>query len=256
MDFLDFLASGISLVPIFDEASQLGVGQLAQQAVEATRARVPINTNLGTVLLLAPLAKALIAARLLSTNHGQQRPSVVQLQQCVTQQLSQLSPADAAGIYAAIRSANPGGLGRAPEHDVRDAPPNDLLAAMKLVADVDAVARQYCQNFHDICDRLAKWLRSSLNHGNSMPDAICELQMRWLTAELDGLIVRKAGKELALEARQLAEWALDEWLETKQRAVRWQALDTFLRTDGHRRNPGTTADLIAAAIFVVLTTTP
>jgi triphosphoribosyl-dephospho-CoA synthetase len=29
-------------------------------------------------------------------------------------------------------------------------------------------------------------------------------------------------------------------------------LDGFLRSEGHRRNPGTTADLIAATLFVKL----
>jgi triphosphoribosyl-dephospho-CoA synthase len=84
--------------------------------------------------------------------------------------------------------------------------------------------------------------------------AIVEVQLRWLAAEPDGLIIRKSGIEMAEEARHLADIALQEWLETGERGVRWQALDTFMRTDGHRRNPGTTADLIAAALFVFLCT--
>ncbi len=72
--------------------------------------------------------------------------------------------------------------------------------------------------------------------GKNLADLIVEIQLRWMAEEPDGLIVRKAGFEVANEAQQLAVWALDEWLETEQRGVRWQALDTFLRSGDHTRN--------------------
>jgi triphosphoribosyl-dephospho-CoA synthase len=146
-------------------------------------------------------------------------------------------------------------MGRAAAHDVHAAPPADLRIAMAAVAEVDAVARQYVNGFEDVCGTLVPWLRRGLARGLDLPQAITEMQLRWLAQEPDGLIVRKVGRQLADEARQLAAIALEEWLETGQRGVRWFALDTCLRADGHARNPGTTADLIAASLFVLLTTT-
>ena len=144
--------------------------------------------------------------------------------------------------------------GRAAQHDVQNDPPSNLIVAMQAAATVDAVARQYVNGFEDVCDRMVVWLRRGLLRGTNLSDLIVEIQLRWMAAEPDGLIVRKAGREVAEEAQQLAVWALDEWLETEQRSVRWQAFDTFLRSGDQTRNPGTTADLIAAALFVLLTT--
>jgi triphosphoribosyl-dephospho-CoA synthase len=250
MDFADFLVSALSIATVFDSTAERRVGELVLAGVSATAEQLDVNTNLGTILLLAPLAKALC---LWHSEHAE-RPTAADLHASVTAVLDQLDASDAASVYAAIRRAKPGGLSRAAAHDVHGAPPSDLRAAMAVASEVDAVARQYVHNFDDVCGLLVSWLRGSLGRGLDLLEAASELQLRWLAEHGDGLIVRKAGAELATEAQHLANIALQEWLETGQRGVRWNALDTFLRADGHCRNPGTTADLIAAALFVLLTT--
>jgi triphosphoribosyl-dephospho-CoA synthase len=250
MDFSDFLLSGLAIAPTFDAASKKSVGELVFEGVRATRERLELNTNLGTLLLLAPLAKGLLRWQ---ATHAD-RPTADQLRLCVQSVLDDLDAHDTELVYAAIRLAKPGGLGRAEAHDVSQTPPANLRTAMAVVAKVDAVARQYVSGFADVCGPLATWLRSALARGLDLSQAIVEVQLRWLAEECDGLIVRKAGQELAEEVRGLAGIALEEWLETGQRGLHWQMLDTFLRADGHRRNPGTTADLIAAALLVLLVT--
>lgn len=248
MDHSDFLVSGLALRSVFVQHASLSVGQLVLKSIATMREHMTINTTLGTVLLLAPLAKAV--ERLQSCENR----SPVTLIACVQSVLQELTIFDTRDVYAAIRLAKPGGLGRADQHDVQSEPPHNLVVAMQAAADVDAVARQYVNGFADVLESMVVWLRRGLVRGTKLTDLIVEIQLRWMAEEPDGLIVRKAGREVAEEARQLAVWALDEWLETEQRGLRWQAFDTFLRSGDHTRNPGTTADLIAAALFVLLTT--
>ena len=56
LTFADFLTSAVVVGPIVDQCPQLGVGRTVLSAVQATRRTVGTNTNLGTLLLLAPLA--------------------------------------------------------------------------------------------------------------------------------------------------------------------------------------------------------
>ena len=250
MDFADFLISGLSIAPVFDATTGCSVGQLVLATVTATAQQLDVNTNLGTLLLLAPLVKAW---ELHHHTHSA-RPTAEELQSSLRDVLDHLDARDAELVYQAIRLAKPSGLGRTQAHDVHGDAPSNLREAMRVAADVDAVARQYVNGFEDVCGTLVTWLRNCLGRGQNLFEAIGEIQLRWLAEQGDGLIVRKAGALLAAEAQQLAGIALVEWLETGERGVRWHALDTFLRADGHRRNPGTTADLIAAALFVLLTT--
>src|SRR5690606_24111639 len=60
MSFTDFAVSAVAIRPTFERAADCSVGQLVLAAVTATRRLVPVNTNLGLLLLLAPLAKAAV----------------------------------------------------------------------------------------------------------------------------------------------------------------------------------------------------
>src|SRR4051794_10997144 len=91
------------------------VGARVRGAIEATSAAVARNTNLGIVLLCAPVAAAAEAGRDL-------RRGLAALPEHLDRQ-------DAADVFAAIRLANPAGLGRAERFDVADAPAVDLRAA-------------------------------------------------------------------------------------------------------------------------------
>ncbi len=233
MHFAHFVASSIAIRDVFANAASLDVGDLVLQSVLATQDAVGCNTNLGTLLLFAPLAKARVST------------SASGLRQRVVDVLQGLQASDSQAVYAAIRAAQPGGLGQQQRGDVSMDAPEDLVAAMVHVADVDAVARQYTNGFADIFERLVPWFETELLQTGDPLEAICQLQLQWLAHEPDGLIVRKVGQQIAEEVQQRATAALT-------RSDQRQQLDHYLRADGHRRNPGTTADLIAASILVVL----
>src|SRR2546430_3966386 len=126
----DFLASGAAIGPALVAAGERSLGATIRAGVEATARWAPSNTNLGLVLLLAPLARAAL------------RPGDKPLRAQVTATLAATTVADARDVYVAIRSAAPGGLGRASEQDVAGTPTATLREAMVLARDRDAIARE------------------------------------------------------------------------------------------------------------------
>lgn len=238
--YLDFIAGAVVAGPIVAQAAELGVGRTILDAVRATMTVAGSNTNLGTLLLLAPLAAV---------------PDGISLAQGVGDVLQRLTFADTCAVYEAIRTASAGGLGRTTEADVAAAPPPGLklVDAMRMAAERDLVARQYVNNFHDVFSGPAKRIEEGIAQGLPVATAIVLAQLHQMADVPDSLILRKCGMATAKEASDRAAAALnsgspgDPAFEHSLREF-----DFWLRSDCHRRNPGTTADLIAAALFVLL----
>lgn len=238
MTFTDFVVSATAIGPVMDAAVENGVGQTVFEAVRATRQMVDVNTNLGTVLLLAPLACV---------------PRDLSLESGVAEVLRDLSADDARWVYEAMRLAEPGGLGTVDDMDVADEAPSDLLAAMHAAADRDMVARQYADGFEHVLRFVAPSLCRGTGEGWSLADAIIHTQLELLAQFPDSLIARKCGPDVARQAADRAAVVLDAGSPGDEHYLQALGnLDFWLRSDGHRRNPGTTADLIAAGLFVVL----
>ena len=152
-------------------------------------------------------------------------------------------------VYEAIRLADPGGLGDAAEQDVRGEPTVTLTEAMTLAAGRDAVAAEYRDRFARV-GRLAHeigrvWPRG----GGAWEDAIVWAYLGELRTHPDTHVARRCG---LAEAERVRRHVRSGWGRMKSPLAEqpWvRAIDGFLRADGHRRNPGATADLIAAALF-------
>lgn len=244
MSYTDFLLSAVALGPVLGEAGSLPVGELILQGVQATRTVTPSNTNLGIVLLMAPLARAYALTR--PTDTAQLRAATERL-------LNALTLADARAAYQAIRLANPGGLGKAAEQDVAGEPTVTLLEAMVGAAGRDAVAEQYATGYALLFDLGTPAFLAFLAEGLPAREAVVQTFLTILAARADTLIARKLGPAeaegvTAMAARVLALGGLRT--PEGRRAVR--RLDRYLRGESNRRNPGTTADLTAAALFVAL----
>lgn len=238
--YADFVTSAVVIGPIIERAPKLGVGRTVLDAVRATCDAVGANTNLGTLLLLVPLA-AVPADQTLAVGIGTV--------------LARLTNEDARHVYEAIRVSGAGGLGRADQADVFvDVPPDLTLAgAMRLAADRDLVARQYTNSFAEVFNGTAVWVADGLARGWPLSVAIVHAHVRQLALRTDSLITRKCGPQLADEASDRAAVVLAAG--SPGESVYQEALgdlDAWLRADGNRRNPGTTADLIAAGLFVLL----
>lgn len=238
MAYPDFVLSAMAIVPALDRARDRPLGETILDAVAATRSIVDRNTNLGMVLLLAPLA-AIPGDRPWRTE--------------IAELLRRTTIDDARNVYKAIRLAAPGGLGQATEEDVADEPTQSLRNTMALAADRDLIARQYANDFADIEQIGRATLATQLGAGRPLEAAII-LTMLALLAELgDSLIARKCGPAASDDARARARDVLDRgWPDAEAARIALDSFDAWLRADGHRRNPGSTADLTAAALFVAL----
>ena len=239
LTYADFLASATVIGPIVDRTPDQGVGPTVLTAVAATRAAVATNTNLGMLLLIAPLA---------AVDGG------LPLSAGVEAVLTGLSYEDTCCVYGAIPLAQPGGLGEVDEADVNEAPPAGLTLrnAMAMAADRDLIARQYVNGFVEVfCT--AERIERHVADGQPLGEAIVIAFLELLAAEPDSLIARKAGLDAAREVSQHAATILDSRRHGDDAFQAMRAeYDFWLRADGHRRNPGTTADVIAAALFVLL----
>ena len=240
--YLDFALSAGAIVEALDRATGQELGATILQCVEATRQLVPTNTNLGMILLLAPLAAV---------------PTDEPLRAGVSRVLSETTEADARNVYRAIRLARPGGLGRSDQgQDVVDEPTVTLLEAMTLAADRDLVARQYATGFLDVFDRVVPTLARELAQpGRTLEAAIILAFLDFLGDHPDSLIARKRGITIAQEVSSRAKAVLDSgWPDALGSNQALATFDAWLRLDGHARNPGATADLVASGLFVALRT--
>jgi len=237
----DFLASAVAIGPAIAGAALHPLGVTIRSAVEATRRWTVTNTNLGIVLLLAPLARAA-----LTRDAGS-------LRDAVRSTLAQTTVADANEVYAAIRLVSPGGLGTVPDQDVAHPPTVSLLEAMALAQGRDAIAREYVSGFATIFDRGAPALCRARAAGLPWSDAIVHAYLTLLAAAPDTHIARRAGAAAAGDAQRLAQAALDAGgMHRPAGRAAVAALDQALRDPRNARNPGATADLTAGAIFVTL----
>ena len=239
LDWRDFVRSAHAIAPILATAAARGVGTAIRDAVVATRQVAPSNTNLGIVLLLAPLAAA--AAR-------------GPLSQHLEPVLAGLSQHDASLVYEAIRLAQPGGLGSAPEGDVAAAPPGTLRHMMQLAAHRDSIAAEYAQGYPITLTQGVPRLAARWPAGLRDPrEAIVGLHLELLALIPDTLIARKWGGAVAREAADRAAATLRlGWPRTPAGHAEFTRLDAWLREPGRRRNPGTTADLVASSLFAFL----
>ncbi len=236
--YLDFLASAAAIAQVLEAARGRRVGATVLEGVRATRRVTATNTNLGILLLLAPLAAV-----------QEQEP----LRSGVARILADLDVQDARDAYQAIRLALPGGLGRVDEQDVSGEPTQTLRQVMELAAGRDLVARQYANGFREVLDEGVPALRASLQAGAALEDAIIGCHLRLLADHPDSLIARKCGPATAEESARRARQVLDKgWPAREESRAALAELDAWLRADGHRRNPGTTADLVTACLFVAL----
>jgi triphosphoribosyl-dephospho-CoA synthase len=238
LTYLDFIASAAAIAAAFHRVEKATVGSLVLEAVKSTRRVVATNTNLGIVLLLAPLA---IAPKATNLRHG------------VEEVLANLAVDDAVRVYEAIRLAAPSGLCRVEAQDVAERPSMSLRDAMRLAEHRDLIAGQYANGFREVFDDGVQTLRCGLERIGTLEDAIVRCHLQLLSRHPDSLIARKCGNGLAEEASRRAAQVIDAgWPHTIAGRTAIAAFDTWLRADGHRRNPGTTADLVAASLFVAL----
>ena len=213
------------------------VGSRILGAVEATLAAVGTNTNLGIILLCAPLAAtADIRA--------------ADLRAALAQVLEALDIQDAELAFRAIARAAPAGLGRAERHDVTETASVSLKDAMAEASSRDRIARQYVSDFEDIFERGEPVLTAVLASGAEPKWATLAVYLEFLSAFPDSHIARKHGIATAEDVCRAASRyhrrmrSLEKPAALLADLLAWDAL---LKERGI--NPGTSADLTVATLF-------
>lgn len=241
MTVADFrISAEVSAAPLCNRA--YGLGERVYYAVQATRNAVGCNTNLGILLLCAPLLEA-----------AYRRASGETLRQSLQHVLSTTGINDADWVFKAIVLAAPGGLGNANQQDVHTGASVTLTEAMRLASDKDRIALQYLTGYQDIFDFSLPAYYNGINKWVSDCWAAVAVYAGLLCKFSDSHIERKYGS-------QHSQWVTEAMLtlnaELACTASPGQLMPLLYRMDGDFKsrgiNPGTTADLTVATVLTAL----
>jgi len=234
----DFIRSAEVAAPVIARR-RTGIGRRIFGAVEVTLATARQNTNLGIVLLCAPLAAA-----------AERGPR--DLRAGLREALAGLDREDARLAFEAITKAAPGGLGRVQKHDVRSPALVSLLEAMIEAASRDRIASQYATGFADVFEIGLPALRASLTRDSDRRRATLAVYLTFLAAFPDTHILRRQGRAVADGVMSVASGFRERLLrassldEVRDGLMNW---DRALKDKGI--NPGTSADLTVATLFAL-----
>ena len=261
-----FLASSVALLPHFRLAAKRGVqvskgefsldeveiGKVIKDSVEdMVRWQRGGNTLLGAVILLSPIAVAS------GITFSQRRTSLKKLRENVHKVVVSTTPKDAVNVYDAIKKANPSGLGNVSELDINDPDSKrrilkeriSLYQIFKIASPYDAICSEWVNNYPITFDVAHPLLMEQLEKAHDLNTAIVHTYLKVLAEHPDTFIARKTDIQKAHEASSMAKEVLElGGLETLEGKERLHEFDLELRKSGNLLNPGTTADIIAAAL--------
>ncbi|WP_020168217.1 MULTISPECIES: triphosphoribosyl-dephospho-CoA synthase [Methylotenera] len=240
MTIHDFIKSADAVSKVIAQPD-LSLGQRILVSVEATQKAVGCNTNLGIILLCAPLIQAV-----LTVTKGN-------LQQRLQQVLQQTIISDAQYTFDAIALANPAGLGDAAQHDVHQAADCTLLQAMQIASERDLIAMQYTNGFETIFNlSLPILAQENIKNNAALNDSwlTTKLYLTLLSTYADSHIMRKHGAKIATEIQQQANQHLTIFnLSDNPKLYQSKLLAWDNQLKQAHINPGTSADLTVASLF-------
>jgi triphosphoribosyl-dephospho-CoA synthase len=254
MTYRDFQVASEAIGRAIDASMHTGsLGQIILASVQAMVQSVSVNTSLGTILLMVPMALCPNSDFPNSTKPRSDQDSYWNPQSfhsSVSRIIQESTSEDSQRIYDAIRTANPGGLGKVQSKDLAHAAPVSILEAMQQASRWDDVALQYANGYQQITHWTLRLLELNSQYAKRS-DAIRKLQIEILASRPDSLIVRKSGMEVGKQVQGMAAEVMQSGpYASPAFEASWKRLDEYLREDGHRKNPGTVADLIAATVFL------
>ena len=276
MDYRNFLTSasllsrglhesatrGIALAKGNLEPSEIGLGELIRFCVmDSLTGLNHTNTILGSILLYVPLTVSMTAS--LSDDP---RFSVERIRKYVKIITEQTTVKDATDLYEAFHLTRPGGrmikedphwssLHRRYDFDNPNAIENlvednvSLTDVFRMSADVDEISSEWSNGFQRTLLKVLPYLKKVTTKLEDLEEGIVRTFVWLLAQRPDGLIVKKAGRDRAVEIQQLARTTMDNWSEEQGPESLINSLDRVLREEGNLLNPGTTADIVSIAAF-------
>ncbi len=262
-----FLASAVAAGPSFQEAadrgvsvaenklgiSEVGLGQLIKTcAADVNAWQRGGNTILGTVMLFMPIA---VGAGMTPTNKNYGFDFSV-LRKNIDLAVKSTTTLDSVHLYEAVDIANPSGLNAAPDLDVTDPRSKErlikenvtLFEVFKIASAYDDICAEWILNYPVTFDLAYPYLMEQLK-SKPLNTAVVHTFLKILSQRPDTFIARKVGKEKAQEVSEDAKAVLElGGLETAKGKKSLATFDKKLRLSQNKCNPGTTADLTAAAL--------
>jgi triphosphoribosyl-dephospho-CoA synthase len=268
--FEHFLASAVALVPHFrlaalrgskiaDESihrGELMIGERIKRAVEScSKWQHGGNTSLGAILLLVPISYAagMVASRKALTAQD--------IRKNLRKVVRSTTKADAVNVYRAISHASAGGMGKVPELDVNDrdslaiiSKKNlSLLDIFRISSGYDTVSSEWVRGFPVTFDIGLSFLVRELHLTGDINTAVVDTYLRILSQVPDTLVARKLGMGRAKEVSLMAKRVLIAGgMKTPRGRTAARRMDKSLQSTDHRCNPGTTADLTASALSILV----
>ena len=262
-----FLASAVAAGPAFQEAAcrgvsvaenklnitNVGLGQLIKICASDVNAwQRGGNTILGTIMLFAPIA---VAAGITSTDKNNAFDFSV-LRKNIDLAVRSTTAWDSVHLYEAVDIASPSGLNEAPDLDVTDPRSKErlirenvtLFEVFKIASAYDDICAEWVNNYPVTFDLAYPYLTEQLK-SKPLNAAVVHTFLKILSERPDTFIARKVGKEEAGLVSSDAKAVLElGGIETKVGRKSLQQFDKKLRLSKNKLNPGTTADLTAAAL--------
>ena len=239
MDCTDFVRSAEIVTPILCDP-RLDVGRRILCSIEATQLAVRCNTNLGMILLAAPIIRAY-------QEHGLRRD----FRRAVNSIIKSLGQQDAQDIFAAIRLANPGGLGKADRYDINSSPEIDVYSAMLAAQEWDLIALQYANGYREVVDFGVKCLQNQHDRWNNVEWAVVACYLMYMASFPDSHIRRKHGVKIAEQVRERVGPVLERFMgydDPEDAREGLMVLDRELKAS--ELNPGACADLTMASLLL------
>ncbi len=217
------------------------LGERIYYAVKATRDAVGCNTNLGIILLSAPLLMA-----------AQKAQTADELREQLAGILANTTVTDAEWVFRAIALAAPGGLGESKQQDIAQKPEVTLTQAMKIASEKDRIALQFTTNYKDVFDFLVLRYNLALNRWGDAGWSAVAVFSAMLAKYPDSHIERKYGNiytRMVMDTMALVDDKLSKAGKPEQLVDYLKIIDTKFKLAGI--NPGTTADLTVVTVLTV-----
>lgn len=260
MIFEDFLISGIVVGDIMKKAAERGkkykddyslhkirLGEIIKEAVLETDKWIGNNTNLGIIILLAPLS----AAAGMSNDVTELRKNVERIMNATTSK-------DAINLYDAINAADAGGMGEQEELDVADTEARgriikediSMFKVFEMSAKWDLLSKELTTGMPVTFETgFPTFKETKASYG--LNKATVQTFLTILAQNPDTLISRKYGMDTARIVSADADSILQNGgILNAQGELLIRQFDTQLLKN--KFNPGTTADITAASIMVTL----
>jgi triphosphoribosyl-dephospho-CoA synthase len=171
------------------------------------------------------------------------------------------TPSDAVNVYRAIFYASPGGMGKVPELDVNDTSSIaairkqniSLVQIFRISSRYDTISSEWVNNFPVTFETGLPFLLEELHATGDINTSVVDTYLRILSRIPDTLISRKLGISRAKEVSLMAKRVLKAGgMKTTSGREAIKRMDRTLQRSNHWWNPGTTADLTASALSILL----